>query len=321
MTTSCGYIGLVGRPNAGKSTLLNTFVGQKIVGVSSKPQTTRNKILGILTLGEAQLLFLDTPGMHRNIKKVKLNSLLNREAWSVLGEADLLFYLVDVNSVLHDEDIDYLRTMLEKGTAPVQVVLTKIDTVKKHVVQETAEAVGLQLEKIISTLTDASARQRLLSTEPLVVSAKQKETLAPLLEVAVGQMPDGDWLYDPENLTDRPQKFICQELIREKTFRLLGEELPYQCTVRIDDFQQQGTLTKILASIVLARENHKGMVLGKGGQKIKEIGIEARESLEQHLGGPVYLDLRVVIDPDWVNDERRAQTLLEIDLDSLNKKN
>lgn len=317
MTTYCGYIGIVGRPNAGKSTLLNALVGQKIVGVSAKPQTTRNKILGILTLGDTQLLFLDTPGMHRNQNRLKLNSMLNREAWSVLGDANLLVYLLDVSSVLHDEDLDYLKTMLEKADAPVQVALSKTDTVKKHQVQEVAEAVELQLEKLASTLTDPASRQRLLSTRPLLLSAKQKETLSPLLDLAQEQMPEGEWLYPSDDLTNRSQKFICQELIREQLFRLLGDELPYQCAVRMDAFEVQGALTKIMASIVLARDNHKGMVLGKQGQKIKEIGTAARESLEQHLGTKVYLDLQVIVDPDWINSEQRAMAYLGLDVDGI----
>ncbi len=317
MATYCGYIGIVGRPNAGKSTLLNALVGQKIVGVSAKPQTTRNKILGILTLGDTQLLFLDTPGMHRNQNRLKLNSMLNREAWSVLGDANLLVYLLDVSSVLQDEDLDYLKTMLEKGEAPVQVAISKADTVKKQQVQEVAEAVELQLEKLASTLTDPARRQRLLSTRPLLLSAKQKETLSPLLDLAQEQMPEGEWLYPEDDLTNRSQKFICQELIREQLFRLLGDELPYQCAVRMDAFEVQGTLTKIMASIVLARDNHKGMVLGKQGQKIKEIGTAARESLEQHLGTKVYLDLQVIVDPDWINSEQRAMAYLGLDVDTI----
>ncbi len=313
MTVRCGYCAIMGRPNAGKSSLLNTLVGQKIVGVSAKPNTTRNRILGIRMEEEAQLLFLDTPGIHRSHKALKLNSMMNREAWSVLADADVVLYLMDVEELGHAEDQSFLRSILQEAKCSVYLVINKCDKVKKFVLEASEE----KLESLIDNLQQALTTEHLskLNLESIYwVSAKRKESLESLLKDIVQILPEGPHLYPAEDLTDRPQKFVCSELIREQAFRLLGAELPYQLAVRVGEVEIKPGLVRIEADIVVGRSTHRGIVLGKSGQKIKEIGMAARQSLEQHFESKVYLGLEVVVDEGWVNNPISVAEYSDIEL-------
>jgi len=301
MTQRCGYCAIMGRPNAGKSSLLNTLVGQKIVGVSAKPNTTRNRILGIRMEGEAQLLFLDTPGIHRSHKKLTLNSMMNREAWSVLADADMILYVIDVQDVGNAEDINFLRNVVKESQGRVLVCLNKCDKLKKVELRLAEERVLGIVAMIREELLPEQAA-RLDDRRPWMISAKRKDSLVELVAALTDGLPESPWLYPEDDLTDRPQKFVCAELIREQAFRHLGAELPYQLAVRVDTIEFTPTIVRIEAFIVVSRPTHRGIVLGKGGQKIKEIGMEARQSLEHHLQNKVFLGLQVIIDEDWVND-------------------
>jgi GTP-binding protein Era len=289
----------MGRPNAGKSSLLNTLIGQKIVGVSAKPNTTRNRILGIRMEAEAQLLFLDTPGIHRSYKKIALNSLMNREAWAVLADADAVLYVIDVQAVGHAEDLKFLQSVLKDARGPVMVCLNKCDKLKTFELREAQRRLSAHLEEMRDQLP-AEAAARIDSRSPWLISAKRKESLSELITALAEHLPEGPWLYPADELTDRPQKFVCAELIREQAFRHLGAELPYQLAVRVDTIDFEPNLIRIEADVVVSRASHRGIVLGKGGQKIKEIGMAARQTLEQHFEKKIYLGLEVIFDDDWV---------------------
>lgn len=316
----CGYVALLGRPNAGKSTLLNALVGQKLAGVSNKPQTTRNRILGICQLQGAQVLLLDTPGIHRNAKKMRLNNLMNREAWSVLEDADLVLYLVDCVRGWDDQDADFLASLL-KGVsskqAKIKVLISKSDQKKNSEVQLVVGLVQEQMQAICAA--NPESKESLIA-EPLVVSAKHKDSVSSLMADIAQQMPEGDWLYPEEDLTDRPQKFIVGELIREKVFRLLGDELPYQAAVLVQGIVFEKGLVKVSADIIVARQTHKGMVIGKKAAKIKEIGSAARQGLENHFETQVFLDLQVRVDESWIDDESLIAEYAGIDGSAKTKK-
>jgi GTP-binding protein Era len=316
----CGYVALLGRPNAGKSTLLNALVGQKLAGVSNKPQTTRNRILGICQVQDAQVLLLDTPGIHRNAKKMRLNNLMNREAWSVLEDADLVLYLVDCVRGWDERDADFLASLI-KGVsskqAKIQVLVSKSDQKKKTEVQQVLCHVQEQMKAIIAKIGEG---EQSLVAEPKAVSAKHKDSVSLLMADIAQQMPEGDWLYPEEDLTDRPQKFIVGELIREKVFRLLGDELPYQAAVVVQEIVFEKGLVKVSADIIVARQTHKGMVIGKKAAKIKEIGSQARQGLEHHFETQVFLDLQVRVDESWIDDESLIAEYAGIDASANSKK-
>ncbi|MCX6130639.1 MAG: GTPase Era [Proteobacteria bacterium] len=286
MAERCGYCAIMGRPNAGKSSLLNTLVGQKIVGVSSKPQTTRNRILGIRMEAESQLLFLDTPGIHRGHRKLTMNSMMNREAWAVLADADTVLYVIDVQDIGDSEDLNLLKNVLKESRGPVLVCLNKCDKLKKSELDEAKRQLTGHLLLLQEELPPAAA-VRLDAASPWLISAKRKESLDGLLVAVGSHLPEGPWLYPADDLTDRPQKFVCAELIREQAFRSLGAELPYQLAVRVDTIEITPQLVRIEAYLVVSRQSQRGIVLGKGGSKIKEIGSNARLNLEQHFGSKV----------------------------------
>ncbi|MBF0440383.1 MAG: GTPase Era [Oligoflexales bacterium] len=299
MSSRCGYVALVGRANAGKSTLLNAMVGQKVSGVSSKPQTTRNKILGICTLDDVQLLFLDTPGFHLPKASNRMGGHINREAWSSLSDANLVFYLIDVMEGWTDEDTKFVSKILKIGKSPLAILVSKIDRIKSDMVDRAALLINASMEMMISSLASDGVSNRLIYREPIYFSAKRPDDIFNLKQIASRQMPESEWLYPDDELTDRTQSFVCGELIRESVFRCLGEEIPYCSAVRIDAFEQKADITVIHASIVISKESQKGMVLGKNGVKIKEIGKHARQALERHLGVKVYLGLNVLVDRNW----------------------
>lgn len=311
MTKRCGYIAIMGRPNAGKSSLLNTLVGHKIAGVSAKPQTTRNRILGIRMEGDSQLLFLDTPGIHRQQKRLALNSMMNREAWAVLADADCVVYLIDGEDSERHSDREFLRNVIRDYAGPIYVCVNKTDKMKQFEVDSQLRLSEHMIEEILTTLPeDVNVRMKQRKAWP--ISAKRRETLQPLLDTIAAALPEGDWLYPEDDLTDRSQKFVASELIREQAFRCLGAELPYHLAVRVEEITWSDTLVRVEAELIVGRMQHKGIVLGKGGQKIKEIGSKARMSLEQHFANKVFLGLEVLVDEGWVNDKRSIADYSEL---------
>lgn len=306
-----GYVALLGRPNAGKSTLLNTLVGQKIAGVSAKPQTTRNKIMGICNHNQTQMLFLDTPGMHRS-KGATINSLMNKEAFSVIEESDAILYLIDVRKRLEALDKDFIRSIISKASSPVIFCLSQVDRVKKKELSSYCVELEEQLSQVLHEIEGRPDMDRKPSV--LTVSAKDRSTLPALWQALEGVLPEGDWMFPEDELTDRSQKFIAGELIREKVFRLLGEEIPYQTAVRVDEFSFEPRQVAIIATVIVARNSHKGMVVGKRGAKIKEIGIQSRLELEKLLGQKVFLDLQVKVDAGWMNNRQLISEYSSLDL-------
>lgn len=302
-TKKCGYVALLGLPNAGKSTLMNACLGTKLAVVSAKPQTTRNKILGICPSGDAQILFLDTPGIHKTSGLPKLNQKMNATAWSVLQDADLVCYLVDASRGWQEDDSVFFSQVRKLSQKPCVVVATKTDKIKADVISENVGVIADILSESSSTEASQGSSSTLLLSEPMLVSAKRPGEVEKFKEFLSTQMPEGPWLYSEDDLTDRPQQFVCGELIREQLFRQLGQELPYSTAVKVDRFEHKGQLTVIQASLIVHKENHKAMVIGQRGSRIKAIGQAARESLEKHLGRKVHLELFVKVQANWIDSD------------------
>jgi len=295
--TKCGYIAILGRPNAGKSTLLNKLVGEKIAGVSRKPQTTRTKILGIVNRDESQMIFLDTPGLHRS--RSTINQTFNEVAQDVSQDADLVLYMIDVTVAPQELDWSTLDQLKAKSK-PLVIGLSKTDRVKKGVIQ-----------KRLQDLT-----QRLGTEIPVLpVSAKRFETLGPLLKWIDDHLPEGPLLFDPELYTDLPTKFIVSEFIQEQLFRQLGQEVPHKCAVRIRQFEERMNDTVIDAELLINQSSHKPILIGEKGSRIKEIGIKSRESIEQLLGRPCHLNLHVKVADGWIDNSRLIAELTQFATD------
>lgn len=308
--TRCGYVALLGRPNAGKSTLLNAAVGFKLAGVSRKPQTTRQTLLGVAHREGCQYLFVDTPGIHRD-GKAKLNSLMNKVAWQGAETCDVILYLLDGAKPIETEDIDYLANLAQNSGKPMIVALSKSDRVKNLELKQTAAAVVAKLEEKGVAIPDSCkglATGRGLrdykpgTPQPLqfaMVSAKDKSLVDALLTRLADLLPIGPYMFDEETLSDKPEKYIVAELIREKVFRLVGKEIPYMTTVYVEKQSFKNKTAFIDAVIVCGQKTHKGIILGDKGEKIKKIGMEARAQLEDYFQKKVMLKLFVTVDENW----------------------
>jgi GTP-binding protein Era len=283
----CGFVAIIGAPNAGKSTLLNKLLGQKLSITSKKPQTTRNRILGIIHRPNAQVVFLDTPGIHPSDKP--LNIRIVEIALSVLGDVDLVLLLADASKP-NAESERFLLGSLKKQKTPVILALNKIDLIKKP-------ALLLQ----ISAWTE---QYPFLSVVP--ISALQGDQLKALLAAMIQALPDGPPLYPEEALTDLPMRFIAAEMIREKVFRLTGQEIPYAAAVTVDSFQseKENGRIRIHATIHVERDSQKGIVIGKNGAKLKQIGEAARKEIETMVNAGVFLKLFVRVQKNWSKDTR-----------------
>ncbi|HEV8315612.1 MAG TPA: GTPase Era [Burkholderiaceae bacterium] len=285
----CGLVAIVGRPNVGKSTLLNALVGQKVSITSRKAQTTRHRITGIRTVGAAQFVFVDTPGFQTR-HSTALNRTLNRTVQGVLGDVDVVLFLVEAGRFGLD-DAKVLALM--PPDKPVLLVANKLDTVHRR-----AElAPWLQ-----------SMQERHPFAEFVPMSATKDADVKRLFAIVEPYLPEQGWFYDEEALTDRSERFLASELIREKLFRLTGDELPYTSTVVIDKFEEEGDLRRISASIVVERDAHKGMVIGNGGERLKRIGSDARQELESLMQGKVFLELWVKVRSGWADDEAHLRS-------------
>jgi GTP-binding protein Era len=285
----CGLVAIVGRPNVGKSTLLNALVGQKISITSNKAQTTRHRITGIRTEGAAQCIFVDTPGFQTRHGNA-LNRTLNRTVRGVLSDVDVVLFVVEAGKFTLDDA--KVLALLPEGK-PVLLVANKLDAVKRR-------------DEMLPWL--ASMRERRDFTEFVPLSATKEADAARLLSIVARHLPEQAWFYEADELTDRSERFLASELIREKLFRLTGDELPYASTVVIDKFEQDGGLRRIAATIVVEREAHKGMIIGEGGERLKRIGSEARQELERLLDAKVFLELWVKVRAGWASNEEHLRS-------------
>jgi GTPase len=285
----CGLVAIVGRPNVGKSTLLNALVGQKISITSNKAQTTRHRITGIRTQGAAQFVFVDTPGFQMK-HSAALNRTLNRTVLSSLSDVDVVLFVVEAGRFgLPDAKV---LALLPEGK-PALLVANKLDTLTRR-------------QDVLPWLKQMQERHAFAEFVPM--SATREADVARLLGIVEPYLPEQPWLYEEDALTDRSERFMAGEMIREKLFRLTGDELPYSCTVVIDKFEEEGELRRIAASIVVERDAHKGMVIGDGGERLKRIGSEARQELERLWGGKVFLELWVKVRSGWADDEAHLRS-------------
>ncbi|MDE2566898.1 MAG: GTPase Era [Burkholderiales bacterium] len=296
-----GYVAIVGRPNVGKSTLLNHLVGQKISITSAKAQTTRHRITGIRTQGQAQFVFVDTPGFQTR-HTAALNRSLNRTVVASLSDVDVVLLVVEAGRW---GPADARVLALVPPGKPVLLVANKLDTLARR-------------QDVLPWLQQMQqGPQGPAFAEYVPMSATREADVARLLDIVRPYLPEQPWLYEEDALTDRSERFLAAELIREKLFRLTGDELPYSCTVVIDRFEEEGPptgpqggtpLRRIAASLVVEREAHKGMVIGESGERLKRIGSEARQELERLWQAKVHLELWVKVRSGWADDEAHLRS-------------
>ncbi|MDR3213101.1 MAG: GTPase Era [Azoarcus sp.] len=285
-----GFVAIVGKPNVGKSTLLNRLIGQKISIVSSKAQTTRHRVTGILSTGNAQFVFVDTPGFqsrHRNA----LNRVMNRAVSQTLAGVDLVFFVVEADS-FGDEDREALAVI--PSEASVVLVISKIDRL----------ADKRRLLPFIERLRNLRE-----FAEIVPLSAERGHNCDALIAAATPLLPPGEPIYGEDEITDRSERFLAAEFLREKLFRLLGDELPYGLAVEIEKFETEGQLRRIHAAVIVDKPAHKGIVIGKGGDKLKRVASEARVEMERLFGGTVFLETWVKVKSGWADDERALKSL------------
>jgi GTP-binding protein Era len=291
----CGLIAIVGRPNVGKSTLMNALVGQKISITSNKAQTTRHRITGVRTVGEAQFVFVDTPGFQTR-HAAALNRSLNRAVVGTLQDVDLVLFLVEAGRFGID-DAKVLALLQGEGLKgkPVVLVANKLDTVHRR-------------SDLLPWLR--SMQERHAFAEYVPMSAHKAADVSRLFEILKPYLPEQPWFYDEDMLTDRSEKFLASEIIREKLFRLTGDELPYTSTVVIDKWEEEadGARRRISASIIVERDAHKGMIIGDKGERLKRIGSQARQELERLMQARVFLELWVKVRSGWADSEEHLRS-------------
>ncbi|MDT4290774.1 GTPase Era [Methylomonas sp. MO1] len=288
---NCGYVALIGRPNVGKSTLMNHLLGQKLSITSRKPQTTRHRILGIKTTAAGQAIFMDTPGMHSDEKKV-LNRYLNKTADSTLLGVDVVIWLLD-GLYWHEYD-EKIFKKLEQAGLPVILAINKVDKIK---------------DKDAVLKFFAEAQQKYPFQHIVPVSALKNTNLELLEQHIMALLPEAELIYPEDQITDRPERFFAAEIIREKLTRRLGDELPYALTVEIERYEEFPELCKIYAAILVERDSQKSIVIGKQGEMLKKVGSEARVDIEKLIGQKVYLELWVKVKKGWSDNERALQSL------------
>jgi GTPase len=286
----CGYVAIVGQPNVGKSTLLNRMVGQKISITSKKPQTTRHRITGILTDAESQFVFVDTPGFqsqHTN----RLNSAMNRVVTQSMRDVDVVVFVIEA---MHFDNRDKLVIKLLPANRPVILAINKIDRIPDK----------SQLLPFLDKMAKAFP-----FAEMVPVSAEQGTQLPELISTIRPHLPLNPPFFAEDDVTDRDERFMAAELVREKLFRLLGDEIPYSTSVVVDRFQMEGELRQIHLSILVDKPNQKAIVIGKGGEKLKLIASAARKDMEESFGGKVYLQVWVKVKSGWADDARTLRSL------------
>lgn len=290
--THCGFVAIVGRPNVGKSTLLNKILGQKVSITSRKPQTTRHRIVGIDTENGFQTIYVDTPGLHKEEKRA-INRLMNRAAESSIGDVELIFFVVDC--ARWNEDDDLVLEKIKKTNIPTILVVNKIDSIDRR-------------NELLPVMKDLAGKMNFKDVIP--VSAKQGSNVETLKELARESLPKGEFCFPEDYITDRSSRFMASEVIREKLMRFMGDELPYSVTVEIEQYQiQTNGVIHINGLILVERDGQKKMVIGAKGEKLKTIGTEARKDLEKLLDAKVFLELWVKVKSGWADDERALRSL------------
>ncbi|WP_020210494.1 GTPase Era [Gilvimarinus chinensis] len=290
-TTRCGYVAIVGRPNVGKSTLLNHLLGQKVSITSRKPQTTRNNVTGILTEGTNQVVFVDTPGLHKNEPRA-INRYMNRAAGSAMKDVDLVIFVVD--RLAFTEEDEMVAQRLEAVRSPIILAVNKIDKIDDK-------------NTLLPHLQVLS--ERLKADQIVPMSALRGTNLDRLQEVILGYIPEGPHFFDEDQITDRSARFMVAEIIREKITRQLGDELPHQMAVEIEEYKQQGKTLHIGAVILVERDGQKRILIGNKGERIKQIGQQARLDMEKLLDTKIMLRLWVKVKSGWSDDERALRSL------------
>jgi GTP-binding protein Era len=293
-TQRCGLVAIVGKPNVGKSTLLNALVGQKISITSRKAQTTRHRITGIRTTGDTQFIFVDTPGFQTDHANA-LNRSLNKTVVGAVSDVDLVLFVVNAGSFAQADA--KVLALLSKGI-PVLLIANKLDKVHRR-------------EDIAPWLQEMQTRHPFAQFMPM--SAKNPKDIERLLTQCQAYLPEQAWWYSEDELTDRSEKFLASEIIREKLFRFTGDELPYTSTVIIDKFTEEpgktvSRMVRIAATIVVERDGHKAMVIGEGGERLKQIGTLARQELEKLMDAKVFIELWVKVRSGWADDEARVRS-------------
>ncbi len=291
MKQLCGHIAIIGRPNVGKSTLMNELIGFKVSAIANKPQTTRHNIRGLLTEEHYQIIFVDTPGMHRTSKSL-LNKTINMEAVAALEGVDAVVMLVEAMRWTDEDDLVLKR--LGHVTCPVFLLANKVDRVEKK-------------EKLLTWLPTILQKYPFKEIFPL--SATKGTNLAALKAALIKTLPEQDWIYPEDDVTDQSTRFIASELIREQLMIYLHQEMPYSTAVEIEKYTEMPTLTEIHAVIWVSRESQKGIIIGKKGESLKRIGSSARIALEEFLQTKVMLKLWVRVEENWENSPRHLHTL------------
>ncbi len=289
--TRCGYVAIVGRPNVGKSTLLNHILGQKISITSRKPQTTRNAVVGIKTEGDVQIIFVDTPGMHLGQQKA-INRYMNRAATTAMKDVDVVVFVVD--RFIWTEEDEAVAEKLQHINSPVILAVNKVDQI------EDKETLLPHLQQLAEKLKVA---------EIVPISALRNNNLDRLEQLITERLPEGIHMYPEDQITDRSSRFMAAEIVREKITRQLGDELPYEMAVEIEEFKQEGNLLNISALILVERNGQKKILIGDKGARIKLIGTEARIDMEKLFEMKIMLKLWVKVKSGWSDDERALRSL------------
>lgn len=289
----CGFVSFIGRPNAGKSTLLNRLVGEKLAIVSDKPQTTRNRILGVRNYPGAQVIYLDTPGIHRPLHR--MNVRMVDAARDTIGEVDIIGLVVDVTEKFGRGD-RYVFDLLKDVQTPVFLILNKIDLIKKV--------------KLLPVIEEFAKNGTFAEIVP--VSAETGLNVDRLEETLIKALPEGPALYPEDYLTDQPERFMASEIVREKVLQFTHSEIPFSSAVVVDRFEEPATpkdILRLYCTIVVERESQKPIVVGRNGDMIKKIGTAAREELEKFFSTRVFLDLHVRVKSDWRDDDRQLGSM------------
>jgi GTP-binding protein Era len=301
--TRCGFVAIVGRPNVGKSTLLNKILGQKVSITSRKPQTTRHRILGIDTVDQYQTIYVDTPGLH-SVEKRAINRLMNRAASSSLGNVEMVFFVVEGTHFYKDDEM--VLNKLKNLTIPVILVINKIDQVQDK-------------DSLLPFI--AEMNQKMTFKEIIPISAVHGNNVQELRQIAQESLPPCEFIFPEDYITDRSSRFMASEIIREKLMRFTGDELPYSVTVEIENFKvDEKGICNIDALILVERDSQKKMVIGANGSKLKTVGTEARMDLERLFQAKVFLRTWVKVKSGWADDERALRSLGYIDNDIFSDK-
>lgn len=286
----CGYVSIVGQPNVGKSTLLNALLGEKLSIVTDKPQTTRHRILGILNRPDAQILFLDTPGIHES--KKLLNEVMVEAALRTLGDADVILHLIFPRAAIAAQDLEIARRVKETEK-PYFVLINKVDEVEKE-----------KLLPIIQKVQEALGPEQIIP-----ISALKSDGLDLLLNLLEEKLPEGVALYPKDQYTEHDTRFLCGEIVREKATELLHQEIPYALAAQVEDYKEEPGMDRIHVTLFVEKPSQKGIVIGAGGAMLKKIGQMARLDMEKMLGKKVFLELFVKVSENWTKDERRLREL------------